>query len=152
MTFTDELMFVSGQSTESVTVPVAEKGSALKLISSDLDQKTGVAIANYTITTSEPGYVSTLRVKIEPVSGKMRRIAVTFSTWLQRTSDLSDDIIWWPVEATMSFMVPILSPLTVADFDKLAGVAYSYTALSVAAGVRDTSWIASLLAGAPAIK
>jgi hypothetical protein len=52
----------------------------------------------------------------------------------------------------MSFVVAGDAPLLLADLVKMLGVAFSYTYLSVAAGVRETTWLAKVLAGSPQVK
>jgi hypothetical protein len=152
MTITTKVVHVTDESTESVTLSVADKTNLI-LVSSDLDQKTGNATAVYTLSGADAGYPVNLTVNIEPVvPGKSRRGSFTFRTWVKQTSDVSDVVTRWPIQASITFLIGGDAPLALADFNKLIGVLTSYTYLSVAAGVRDTTWLAKILAGSPQVK
>lgn len=153
MTVTTVISSVSSLSTESVTVEVADKTN-LVLVSSDIDPKTGRATAIYALSGSDAGYPITLTVNSDP-SGpnvKSRYCSITLRTWVKQSSDVTDITTRWPIQASMSFVVAGDAPLVIADFVKLAGAAFSYSYLSVAAGVRETTWLSKLLAGSPQVK
>lgn len=153
MTVTTAISNVSGLSTESVTVQVADK-TDLVLISSDIDQKTGRATAIYTVSGADPGYPQTLTVNADPLGPgvKSRYCSITFRTWIKQSSDVTDITTQWPIQASMSFVVAGDAPLVLADLVKLFGTAFSYTYLSVSSGTRETTWAAKLLAGSPQVK
>jgi hypothetical protein len=153
MTITTEITAVTGASTESVTVEVANKTS-LVLISSDIDPKTGRATAIYSLSGNDPGFPITLTVNSDPQGPgvKNRYCSITFRTWVTQYSDVTDVTNSWPVQASMSFVIAGDAPLSVAMLEELLGVAYSYSYLSVAAGVRDTTWVSKLLSGSPQLK
>lgn len=150
MTITTTIAAVSGASTESVTVQVADKTSPT-LISADIDPKTQRATAIYALTSDYPGYPITLTVNSDPPGAKSRYCSVTLRTWIVQSSDVTDESEYWPIQASTSFVVPGDAPLLVADLVKLMGVAFSYTYLSVAAGVRETTWLATILKGSPQV-
>lgn len=153
MTVTTEISSVSGLSTESVTVQVANK-TDLVLVSSDLDPKTNRATAIYSLSGADPGYPITLTVNSDPPGpgAKSRYCSITLRTWIEQSSDVTDITTRWPIQASMSFVVPGDAPLVIADLVKLMGAAFSYTYLSVTSGTRETTWLAKLLAGSPQVK
>jgi hypothetical protein len=153
MTVTTVISAVTGASTESVTTPVADKTN-LVLVSSDIDPKTGRTTAIYTLSGADAGYPITLTVNSDP-SGpgvKSRYCSMTFRTWVKQSSDVTDITTRWPIQVSVSFVVTGDAPLLLADLNTLVGVAFSYSYLSVAAGVRDTTWLAKLLSGSPQVK
>jgi len=153
MTITTTLPFVSSLSTESVTLPAADK-SDLILAADDTDAKTGRLTAVYTLSGSDTGYPSTLTVNVDPPGPgvKSRYCSFTFRTWVKQTSDVSDSIMYWPVQASMTFVIDAAAPLALSDLMKLAGAAFSYTYASVSSGTRDTAYLARILAGSPIVK
>lgn len=153
MTVTTVISEVTGNSTESVTLEVADKTN-LVLVSSDIDPKTGRATAIYSISGADPGRPVTLTVNSDPLGPtvKSRYCSITLRTWVKQSSDVTDVTTYWPIQAGMSFVVTGDAPLVLSDLVSLLGTAFSYTYLSVSAGVRETTWAAKLLAGSPQIK
>lgn len=153
MTITRSITSVTSLSTESVTVQAADKTNLI-LISSDIDQKTGRATAIYSLSGADAGYPVTLTVNSDPAGPnvKSRYCSITLRTWVKESSDVTDVVTRWPIQASMSFVVPGDAPLAVADLIALMGAAFSYTYLSVSSGTRETTWAAKLLAGSPQLK
>lgn len=153
MTVTTVISEVTGNSTESVTVEVADK-SSLVLVSSDIDPKTGRATAIYSLSGSDPGRPITLTVNSDPLGPdvKSRYCSITFRTWVKQSSDVTDVTTYWPIQASMSLVVAGDAPLVLSDLNSLMATVFSYSYLSVTAGTRDTTWLAKLLAGSPQIK
>jgi len=153
MTVTTVISSVSGNSTESVTTLVADKTN-LVLVSSDIDLKTNRATAIYTISGAEAGHPITLTVNSDPTGPgiKSRYCSISFRSWIKRSSDVTDISEYWPVQASISFVVAGDAPLSLAMLQDLIDVAFSYSYLSVSSGTRNTTWLAKLLAGAPQVK
>jgi hypothetical protein len=153
MTVTTVVSQVTGNSTESVTILVADKTN-LVLVSSDINPTTKRATAIYAISDADPGYPVTLTVVSDPLGPgtKERYASLALRTWITRTSDVTDITEHWPIQTNISFVVSGDAPLSLAMLEDLFEAIYSYTYLSVAAGVKDTTWLAKLLVGAPQIK
>lgn len=153
MTVTTVISSVSANSTESVTVEVADKTN-LVLVSSDLNEKTGRATAVYALSGADAGYPITLTVNSDPMGPgvKSRYCSITFRTWVKQSSDVTDITTRWPIQVSTSIVVAGDAPLVLADLVKLLGVGFSYSYLSVTSGARETTWAAKLLAGSPQLK
>jgi len=153
MSLTTVLPFVSSLSTESVTLPAADK-TDLVYESVSVDSKTGRITAIYTLSGADTGYPSTVTVNVDPPGPdvKSRYCSITFRTWTKTTSSLVDTIDRRAVQASVSFVIDGSAPLVLSDLMALLGTAFSYTYLSVSSGTRDTTWMAKILAGSPIIK
>lgn len=153
MTITTEISKVTDLSTESVTVNVADKTDMI-LVASDFNQNTNKSTAIYTLSGADPGYPIAISVNCDaPNQGSKNRYgSFSLKTWVKQSSDVTDITTRWPISAGMWYSVAGDAPLALADLDELFAAMYSYTYLSVAAGVRNTTWLAKLLAGSPQVK
>jgi hypothetical protein len=153
MTTTVTVPFVTSLSTEDVTLPAANKAD-LVLASTNVDAKSGRITAAYTIAGADSGYPSQLIVTDDPPGPdvKNRYGSFTFKTWVKRTTSLNDGVEYWPLQATISFVVAGDAPLALSDFGLLLAAAFSYTYASVTTKVRDTAWLSKVLAGSPVVK
>lgn len=152
MSLSYEITHVSSNSTESVTTLVAEKSTMVE--KSEVVDKSGRITKTYVIGSGDVNHPANVRYVIDPPAAgiESRYGSVTFTTWVTQTDSVTGEITWWPIQATMSFVVQDGSPVQLADFDKLVAAVFSYTYLSVASGVRDTTWLQTLLFGSPAVK
>jgi hypothetical protein len=152
MTVTTVISGVSGNSTESVTLLVANKDD-LVLISSDTD-KAGRTTAVYALAGSDPGYPVTLTVIAEtpPDPKKSRYYSFSLKTWCKSSSDVTDEVKRWPVQSNVSVVVAGDTPVTLGMISNLIDAAFSSTYSEVVTGTRNTTWLGKLLAGAPQIK
>lgn len=140
--------------TESVSVEVADKAN-LVLQSTTTDPKTGDVASVYVISNGDNSYPATVTYRVglqKRSTGTIRRISVTFDTWATCSDSVSGTDTKKPISATVSFNVPADMTVETADMDDLLGNLVSYLYLSVAGGVRDTTWLAKLLFGIPQVK
>lgn len=150
MTVTTVIQGYNPATDESVDVIVADK-SGLVLMSLDQDPKTKRSTAIYALSGSDPGYPITLTVNSDPPGAdvKSRYCSITFRTWVNSVYSATDEEKYWPVQASVSFVIPGDAPVTPALLSQLVDVAFSYTYLSVTTGVKDTTWLAAILLGSP---
>jgi len=152
MTISYEITHVSSNSTESVTTSIADKTGKV-FTNVQADPKTGRITSTYTLNSGDVTHPATLRYSVDPVDlsaiGKTRYASITFNTWATQTDSVTGLITWFPVQATVSFVLPQGAPVQLADLNKLIAVIFSYTYASVSSGVRDTAWLQDLLFGAP---
>nr|QDH87789.1 MAG: hypothetical protein H1Bulk28FD40_000002 [Leviviridae sp.] len=150
MSLSYEITHVSANSTESVTTLVADKSGRV-FTNVDSDPKTGRITATYTLASGDVNHPATVEYAVDPIAlgAKNRYGSVTFRTWNTVTDSVSGEIKWWPIQATVSFVIASGAPVQLADFNKLIACAFSYTYASVASGVRDTAWLQNLLFGSP---
>jgi len=153
MSLSYAITHASGNTTESVTLSVAEKTSMV-LTGHDTDPKTGRVSATYVLSSGDPTHPATVRYSLDPVSvnGKSRYASVTFQTWATQTDSVSGLVTWFPIQVTMSFVIAGGAPVQLADLMQLAACGFSYTYASVAGGVRDTVWLQDILFGSPTVK
>jgi hypothetical protein len=153
MTLSYEITHVSSNSAESVSTLIAEK-TTMSLKSNVTDPKSGRITATYILGSGDSNHPATVRYVVDPpASGITNRYgSVTVNTWATQTDSITGIVTWYPIQATMSFVIVDGSPVQLADFNKLIAAAYSYTYLSQASGVRDTTWLQTLLYGSPQVK
>jgi hypothetical protein len=153
MTITYGIDHVSANSTESVTVLIAEK-STMTFSSVKTDPKTGRITTTYLIGSGDANHPAYVVYIADPVSPgvKTRYGSVTIQTWATQTDSVTGIETWWPIQATTSFVITNGSPVQLADFNKLVAAVFSQTYASVASGVRDTAWVQNLLFGNPTVK
>jgi len=153
MSLSYAITHVSGNTTESVTTTVAEK-STMVAKSNVTDPKTGRITETYVIGSGNNNYPANVRYVIDPPAGgdSSRYGSITITTWVTQTDSVTGDITYWPIQATMSFVIQDGSPVQLSDFNQLIAAAFSYTYASVSGGVRDTAWLQNLLFGSPVVK
>lgn len=153
MTLSYGIDHVSSNTTESITTVLADK-TTMVLVSSDVDVKTGRATATYVLATGDPNHPAQVIFAVDPVvnSNKSRYGSVTFKTWSTQTDSVTGVVTYWPVQATMSFVIQNGAPVQLADFNKLIAAVFSYTFASASSGTRDTAWLQDLLFGSPQVK
>ena len=152
MSLSYEITHVSSLSTESVTLSVPEK-SAMVLQSSDTDPKTGRNVATYSIDTGDVSHPANVVISVDPLSagGKTRYGSIVFKTWATQTNSITGEVDYWPVQASVSFVLASDAPVQLTDFMKLLGAAFAFTYASVTTGARDTVWANKLLFGSPVV-
>lgn len=152
MSHSYEITHASSNTTESVTLSVADK-TGMVLANIDADPKSGRITSTYILASGDVAHPATVQYSVDPVKGdgKTRYGSVTFRTWATDTDSISGAIVWYPVQATVSFVIPDGAPVQLADFMKLIAVVFSYTYKAVASGARDTAWAQNLLLGGSAM-
>jgi len=150
MTLSYAIDHVSSNSTESVTTIVADKSGRVST-QLDSDPKTGRNTSVYTLSSGDPNHPATITYSVDPPSqdAKTRYGSITFRTWCTQTDSVTGIVTWWPIQATISFVITNGAPVQLADFNKLIAAIFSYSYASVSSGVRDTVWLQNLLFGSP---
>jgi hypothetical protein len=145
MTITYDIEHVIA-TTEFVNVEVAEK-SAMSLVSSTTDPKTGEVMSVYALTTGDPSRPATVTYRSshqERKTGNIHRISVTLDTYAVKTDSVTGIVQYAPISATLSVNAPDVFQIETADLDDLVGNMLSLLYPSVSAGVRSTAWLAKL--------
>jgi len=152
MTQTLAIDLVSSASTESVTTVIAPK-SSMTPGGSSTDPKTGRVTTIYNIASSDGIHVATVRYQVDPIAAgaKTRYGSVTFSTWVTSSDSVTGIITWFPIQATVSFVIQNGSPVVLADFNKLIAATFSFAYASVSSGTRDTAYLQRLLLGSATV-
>jgi len=153
MTITYSIDHTSG-SPESVSVELAEKANMV-LQGTQTDPKTGEVSSTYVLSTGDNSYPATVvyrAVLQNRPAGPIRRVSMTFNTWATRSDSVTGLDTKKPFSGTVSMNMPADITIETSDADDFIGSLFSFLYASVAAGARDTAYLAKLLFGIPQVK
>lgn len=138
---------------ESMNAEIAPK-SEMTLVSTDVDPKTGEVTSTYVLASGDNGYPATVvyRTSIQKrATGAIRRMSMTFSTWATASNSVDGVDTKKPISASVNINVPADMTIEVTDLSTMVGNAFSFLYPSIAAGVRNNSWLQKLLYGVPQV-
>jgi hypothetical protein len=136
--------------TESVSIEVAAKANFV-LISTDRSPDGRLVVSRYSLSSGDPTFPSyvTYRIELQMSKGGVptKRLSISIDTWAA-DDDGAGVVTRLPANFTISAQLPAEMTIELADLDVALGNLYSFTYASVAAGVRNTTYLNRLLFGA----